>query len=54
MTARSLRNIETRKKKASRKGKTPNITRSQGNTLAGRQGRKKAANLRRGRDAAAE
>ncbi len=52
MSARSLRNIETRKKKASRNLSNQNATRNQGNTSAGRNRLKKLANQRRGQIAA--
>ncbi len=49
MTARSLRNIETRKKKSRRKAERPKTTRSTGNSARGRHAAKKAANIERGR-----
>ncbi|MCB1509606.1 MAG: hypothetical protein KDJ36_01785 [Hyphomicrobiaceae bacterium] len=52
MTARSLRNIETRKKKARRNTSNQNASRNQGNTGSIRGSLKKAANLARGRAAA--
>jgi len=50
MAARSLRNIETRKKKASRRIARDKISRTQGNSAAGRRKLKKQAGLRYGRD----
>lgn len=49
MTARSLRNIETRKKKARRNSSNQGTSRNQGNAPGVRQQLKKAANLRRGK-----
>lgn len=49
MTARSLRNIETRKKKSRRKIARPPVTRIQGNTAAVRKRLKKFAGLARAR-----
>lgn len=54
MTARSLRNIETRKKKASRAIPRPKLTRNQGNTAGTRMRLKKLAGLARGKEAVAE
>ncbi len=51
---RSLRNVETRKKKARRAIPRAKTTRSQGNTGAGRTRLKKAAGLRRGAKTAAK
>lgn len=51
---RSLRNVETRKKKARRAIPRAKITRPQGNTAAGRTRLKKLAGLRRGAAAAAQ
>ena len=48
MSTRSLRNVETRKKKARRAIPRAKTTRNQGNTGAGRKRLKKAAGLRRG------
>ena len=53
MTARHHRNVETRKKKARRAIPRAKITRSKGNTAAGRTRLKKAAGLRRGAKAKA-
>ncbi|MEI9901726.1 MAG: hypothetical protein WDN31_18300 [Hyphomicrobium sp.] len=53
-SARSLRNVETRKKKARRAIPRAKVTRTQGNTAAGRKRLKKAAGLRRGTKAAAK
>ena len=53
MTVRSLRNVETRKKKARRAIPRAKVTRNQGNTTAGRKKLKKAAGLRRGAKAKA-
>ena len=47
MTARSLRNIETRKKKAQRKTLNRNATRNMGNTPGIRRQLKKQANKAR-------
>jgi hypothetical protein len=52
-STRSLRNVETRKKKARRAIPRAKTTRSQGNTAAGRTRLKKAAGLRRGAKAKA-
>lgn len=49
---RSLRNVETRKKKARRAIPRAKITRTQGNTAGGRTRLKKLAGLRRGAAAA--
>jgi len=54
MTTRSLRNVETRKKKARRAIPRAKTTRNQGNTGAGRTRLKKLAGLRRGAKAAAQ
>ena len=51
-STRSLRNVETRKKKASRAIPRAKTTRNQGNTAAGRKRLKKEAGLRRGAKAA--
>lgn len=51
---RSERNVETRKKKARRAIPRAKVTRTQGNTAAGRKRLKKAAGLRRGTKAAAK
>jgi len=48
MSQRSLRNVETRKKKARRATPRAKLTRNQGNTGAGRKRLKKLAGLRRG------
>lgn len=50
---RSLRNIETQKKKARRKIARPKISRSQGNTAGVRKRLKKQAGLTRGAKASA-
>ena len=50
MAARSLRNIETRKKKSSRRIARKKISRPQGNSPTGRLKLKKQAGLRNGRD----
>ena len=50
MTARSLRNIETRKKKAAHRISRKKVSRPQGNSPAGRRKLKKQAGLRYGRD----
>jgi hypothetical protein len=52
MSINSLRNIETRKKKARRAIPRAKVTRNQGNTAAGRKRLKKQAGLRRGAKAA--
>ena len=52
-STRSLRNVETRKKKARRAIQRAKTTRTQGNTAAGRTRLKKAAGLRRGAKAKA-
>lgn len=52
-SSRSLRNVETRKKKARRTIPRAKTTRTQGNTAAGRTRLKKAAGLRRGAKAKA-
>lgn len=49
MSSRSLRNIETRKKKARRKATSRNATRNLGNTAGGRRLAKKQANIARAR-----
>jgi len=54
MSTRSLRNVETRKKKARRAIPRAKITRNQGNTAAGRKRLKKLAGLRRGTKTAAK
>ena len=51
-SSRSLRNVETRKKKARRAIPRTTKTRNQGNTAAGRTRLKKAAGIRRGAKAA--
>jgi len=51
-STRSLRNVETRKKKAGRAIPRAKTTRNQGNTAAGRKRLKKEAGLRRGAKAA--
>jgi hypothetical protein len=53
-SARSLRNVETRKKKARRAIPRATVTRNKGNTAAGRKRLKKLAGLRRGAKVAAE
>ena len=53
MSKRSLRNIETQKKKKRRSIDRAKVTRSQGNTSAGRRRLKKQAGLARVRNAAA-
>lgn len=53
MSARSDRNIETRKKKARRRIARPKQSRSQGNTATGRRKSRKQALLRYGRGVAA-
>lgn len=50
MTARSLRNIETRKKKARRKADRPKVSRPSGNSAGVRRQLKKLAGLRDGRE----
>jgi hypothetical protein len=52
MTQRSLRNVETSKKKRRRAIPRAKLTRPQGNTSAGRRRLKKQANIARGRTAA--
>jgi hypothetical protein len=52
MSKRSLRNVETRKKKARRAIQRAKLTRSQGNTAGSRTRLKRQAGLRRGRVAA--
>ncbi|MFM7083938.1 MAG: hypothetical protein ACKOW3_02880 [Hyphomicrobium sp.] len=47
MTARSLRNIETKKKKARRRIPRPTVSRIQGNTAAVRKRLKKLAGIAR-------
>lgn len=47
MTKRSLRNIETQKKKARRVIDRPKLTRSQGNTAGARKRLKKQAGIAR-------
>lgn len=54
MSTRSLRNVETRKKKARRAIPRVKATRNQGNTASGRKRLKKLAGLRRGAKAAAQ
>jgi hypothetical protein len=49
MSARSERNIETRKKKARRTIARPKVSRIQGNTAAARKRLKKSAGLARGK-----
>jgi hypothetical protein len=52
MSKRSLRSVETSKKKRRRVIPRAKLTRSQGNTAGARRSLKKAANLARGRKAA--
>lgn len=54
MTARSARNIETRKKKARRRADRPKVSRPTGNTAGVRRQLKKLAGLRNGRSEVAE
>lgn len=54
MTARSLRNIETRKKKARRQAARPKVSRPTGNSASVRRQLKKLANIRAGRSSSAE
>jgi hypothetical protein len=53
-STRSLRNVETRKKKARRAIPSTTKTRNQGNTAAARKRLKKLAGLKRGAKAAAK
>lgn len=50
MTARSARNVETRKKKSRRRADRPKLTRLTGNTKGVRNRMKKLAGLRNGRE----
>lgn len=54
MTARSARNVETRKKKARRRADRPKLSRPTGNTAGVRRQLKKLAGLRNGRSEVAE
>lgn len=54
MSTRSLRNVETRKKKARRAIPRAKATRNQGNTSTGRKRLKKLSGLRRGAKTAAK
>jgi hypothetical protein len=53
MSKRSLRSVETSKKKRTRAIPRAKLTRSQGNTAGARRRSKKQANLARGRKVAA-